>query len=155
LVPKVDVGLSRSFDAWDVQDRITVVAEFYYNHSGYEVNMFEKLSTIALADKLALFVSKYYQAGYYGKYNAALFITINKFILSDMTLTLSGIGNFSDLSGLALATLDYSPVNNFTLSLQLGAYLGSDKSEYTVSYDTTSGLTSNMLLATLGAKVAF
>jgi hypothetical protein len=152
LVPKVDVGLSRSFDAWDVQDRITVIAEFYYNHSGYEVNMFEKLSP---AD-LPLFISDYYQAGYYGKYNAALFITINKFILSDMTLTLSGLGNFSDLSGIALVTLDYSPVNNFTLSLQLGSYLGADNREYTVSIDPTGAtLTSNLLFASLGAKVAF
>jgi hypothetical protein len=73
-----------------------------------------------------------------------------------MTLTLSGIGNFSDLSGIALATLDYSPVNNFTLSLQLGSYLGADIREYTVSIDTATGaLSSNMFLATLGAKVAF
>ena len=152
LVPKVDVGLSRSFDAWDVQDRITVSAEFFYNYAGYEVNMFEQLSSANLAN----FIGGFYQAGYYGQYNAALFITISKFILSDMNLTLSGLGNFSDFSGIALATLDYTPVNNFTLSLQLGAYLGADKSEYTVSYNAASEtLTSNLLFVILGAKVAF
>jgi len=153
LVPKVDVGLSRSFDAWNVQDRITVSAEFFYNYSGYDVNMFELLSPTSLAT----FMSGFYQTGYYGQYNAALFITINKFILSDMNLTLSGLGNFSDFSGIALATLDYTPVNNFTLTLQLGAFLGPDKAEYTVSYNPTSAtpLTSNQLIAILGAKVNF
>ncbi len=153
LVPKVDVGLSRSFDAWNVQDRITVSAEFFYNYAGYDVNMFELLDTT----NLATFMSGFYQTGYYGQYNAALFITISKFILSDMNLTLSGLGNFSDFSGIAMLTLDYTPVNNFILTLQLGAFLGPDKAEYTVSYNPASAtpLTSNQLFAILGAKVNF
>jgi hypothetical protein len=143
LVPKIDVGLSRSFDAFDIQDRILVNAEFFYNDSGYDLNMFEVLSSPARAT----FLSAYYQAGYYGKYYGALFVTVNSFILTNMTLSLSGLANFSDLSAIAMAALSYAPVNNFTLTLQLGAYLGQDSREYTYG--------GGLLFATLGAKVAF
>ncbi len=165
LVPKIGVGLSRSFDAFDAQDRINLMVEFFYNDSGYEENMFAALGSLTGdPNPLNRFVEDYYQAGYYGKIYAALFLTYNKFILSDMTLTLSGLGNLSDLSGIALAQLSYAPVNNFSLSLQLGAYLGADGREYTVSYtppplgsptSTPGSLTDNALFAILGAKVAF
>jgi hypothetical protein len=152
LVSKVDIGLSRSFDAWDVLDRIMVNAEFFYNSSGYEENMFEKLPTPALAT----FFGNYYQAGYYGKYYGAVFVSISQFGLHDMTLVLSGLCNFSDLSGIAMANLSYSPVNNFTLSLQVGSYLGADRREYTIAYNPSTGsIGNNLMVAALTAKVAF
>jgi hypothetical protein len=144
LVPKIDLGLSRSFDAFDVQDRILVNAEFFYNSSGYDVDMFEVLEPTVL---LPQFLDGYYQAGYYGQYYAALFVTVNSFFLTNLTLSLSGLANFSDLSAIVMAGLSYAPVNNFTLTLQLGAYPGRDNREYTYS--------NNLLFATLGAKVAF
>jgi hypothetical protein len=149
LVPKIDVGLSRSFDAFDVQDRILVNAEFFYNDSGYDVNMFEVLDSANLAN----FLGGYYQAGYYGKYYGALFVTVNSFFRTNLTLSLSGLANFSDLSAIAVAGLSYAPVNNFTLTLQLGAYPGPEDREYT--YSETSATSATLLFATLGAKVAF
>jgi len=137
------VGLSRSFDAFDVQDRIWVNAEFFYNDSGYEEDMFEALAPLALAT----FLTDYYQAGYYGQYYGALFVTVNSFFLTNMTLSLNGLANFSDLSAITTIGLSYAPVNNFTLTLQLGAYLGEESREYTYS--------GNQLFATLGAAVAF
>ena len=152
LVAKVDVGLSRSFDAGNVLDRINVIAEFFYNQTGYSQNMFQQLSGIPLAT----FVGSYYHAGYYGQYYGALFVTVNKFPASNMTLSLSGLANVSDLSGIAMAMLSYAPVNNFTLSLQLGAYLGAGTGEYTISYNpATNTLGNNALFAILGAKVVF
>jgi hypothetical protein len=157
LVPRIDVGLSRSFDAFDVEDRIHVAAEFFYNDAGYERDMFDALGG-ALLDT---FVEDCYQPGYYGKYYGALTLTVSRFILGSMTLTLSGLGNLSDLSGTAMAALSYAPVNNFSLSLQLGAYLGEDNREYTVAYTPpptpaeTGSLTNNQLFAILGAKVIF
>ncbi len=153
LVPKVDVGLSRSFDAFDVQDRIMVEVEFFYNGAGYDVNMFQKLSLNPTG--LATFLGSYYQPGYYGKYYAAFFITVSKFIVSNMTLTLNGLTNLSDSSGIGLIGLAYDPVNNFELSLQLGSYLGPNNSEYTSSPTSTYGLSNNMFFVILGAKVSF
>ena len=130
LVPRLDVGLSRSFDLLDVEDRVNVTAEFFYNDGGYEEDLFESLDPAGLDT----FMSDYYQAGFYGRYYGALAVTVSRFLANTLTLSLSGIGNFSDLSGIALAGLEYVPVNNFTLSFQLGAYLGEDRREYTVSY---------------------
>ncbi len=152
LVFKSSVGLSRTFDAWDVADRIGVTTEFFYNGSGYEDNMLQELNEI----NRARFFGGYYHLGYYGKYYAAAFVTVNKFLVSDMTLGLSGIANFSDMSGIALVSLSLSPVDNFTLSLQASSYFGPDNSEYTARYDATSGgFVNNLATATIGAKVAF
>jgi hypothetical protein len=138
-VVKLDVGLSRTFDAFDVQNRVLVNLEFFYNNVGYSQNMFELVPGFA--------TSGYFQSGYYGQYYGAAFITINDFGTTNMTLTLSGLANFSDLSGTALAGFSWSPVNNFTLSLQLGSYLGGVNREY-----TTSG---SQLFGILTATVAF
>jgi hypothetical protein len=155
LVPKVDVGLSRSFDAGNVQDRIMVNAEFFYNDSGYDQNMFQALN--GSPGLLTFLTGGYFQPGYYGKCYGALFVTINQFIIHDMTLSVSGLGNFSDLTGIALAMLTYTPVNNFELSLQLGGYvLGASNGEYTVSVNPSTGaLGANMFFASLEAKVSF
>ncbi len=150
LVTKASVGLSRSFDAADVLDRINVITEFFYNDSGYTRDMFDSPST------LPIFVASYFNPGYYGKYYAALFVTVNKFPISDMTLGLNCLSNLSDMSAIAFTQLSYVPVNNFTLTFQLGAYLGEDNREYTVSYNSSTGeLTNNMFFASLGAKVDF
>jgi hypothetical protein len=137
LVAKVDVGLSRSFDALDVQDRIMVEVEFFYNSDGYSQDMLQ----------VPGFAPTYFQTGYYGQYYGAAFITISDFGSPNMTLSLSGLANLSDQSGTALAGLSYSPVNNFTLSLQLGANLGPAYKEYTVSGSQFFGI--------LGATVNF
>jgi len=137
LVTKIDVGLSRSFDAFDIQNRVSVNLEFFYNNVGYSQNMLQVHG----------FLPTYFQSGYYGQYYGAAFITISSFGLSNMTLTLSGLANLSDQSGTALAGLSYAPVNNFTLSLQAGSYLGAASREYTVS--------NNQFFGILGATVAF
>jgi hypothetical protein len=153
LVPKVDIGLSRTFDAFDVQDRINVMAEFFYNGDGYDQNMFQVLTT---PTQLATFLGGYYHAGYYGQYYGALFVTINSFFMTNLTLTLDVLANLSDFSAIPMVMLSYAPVNNFTLSFQVGAYVGADNREYTVSFNQTTGAVSNnALFAILGATVNF
>jgi hypothetical protein len=164
LVPRVSVGLSRSFDAGDIQDRITVNTEFYYNGLGYKENMFEVLTPYSSA--LTTFLEgdvdsnfrAYYRAGDYGTYYGALFVTINRLLKTNLTLNLSGLGNFSDLSFVVLGQLDYAPVNNFTLSLTASSFLGPDLREYTTlprSKATGYDLNGSAFSVGLGAKVAF
>ena len=143
LVAKVDVGLSRSFDALDVQDRVMVNVEFFYNSDGYSQNMLQVHGFLPFPG----LSTGYFQSGYYGQWYGAMFVTISDFGSTNMTLALSGLANFSDLSGTALAGLSYSPVNNFTLSLQLGSNLGAGGREYTFSNTQFFGI--------LGATVAF
>jgi hypothetical protein len=152
FVPKVDVGISRTFDVLNVQDRLTVMAEFFWNSDGYDTNMFQTLSSL----NLGLFESGYYHASYYGQYYGALFVSINDFGLTNMTLSLNGLCNFSDMTAIALVGLSDSPVSNFTLQLQVGSYLGPSNGEYTAAYNPTTGsLTSNMFLIILSAQVNF
>ncbi len=152
LVPKVDVGISRTFDVLNVQDRLTVMAEFFWNSDGYDTNMFQALSSF----DLGLFESGYYHASYYGQYYGAFFVSINDFGLTNMTLSLNGLCNFSDMTAIALIGLSDSPVSNFTLQLQVGSYLGPSNGEYTAAYNPTTGsLTNNMFLIILSAQVNF
>jgi hypothetical protein len=152
LVPRITAGLSRSFDLGDVQDRIQVNVEFYYNDAGYNENMFES------ANRAAFLQGGYYSSGDYGKVYGALFITINKIFTSNTTLTLSGLGNFSDLSFMVMADLSYTPVNNFTISFKLISYLGSNFREYTIAFnssDLTATPGNNMFAANIGCTVNF
>jgi hypothetical protein len=156
LVPKVDVGLSRTFDVLNVQDRLTVMAEFFWNSDGYDQNMFQTFNNPASALSLQNFLGSYYHAGYYGQYYGALFVSIADFGLPNMTLSLNGLMNFSDTSAIALVGLSDSPVNNFTLQLQVGSYLGPNIAEYTATYNSTTGaLTGNMFFVILSAQVNF
>jgi hypothetical protein len=162
LVPRVSVGLSRSFTAGDIQDRIVVNTEFYYNGLGYSQDMFEVLAPGS--PELATFLSTYYKSGDYGKYYGALFVTINRLFKTNLTLNLSGLGNFSDTSFIAMADLAYAPVNNFTLSLTVSTFLGPDLREYTTlprniepnpALPPDYALGGSAFSVGLGARVAF
>jgi hypothetical protein len=153
-VAKVDVGLSRTFDVLNVQDRLTVMAEFFWNSDGYSQNML----TAAYGPLYSAqsFLGTSYRAGYYGQYYGALFVSINDFGLPNMTLSLNGLMNFSDTSAIAYIGLADSPVNNFTLQVQVGSYLGNSNSEYTFTLNPTTGaLASNMFFVILSAQVNF
>jgi hypothetical protein len=161
LVPRVSVGLSRSFTAGDIQDRIVVNTEFYYNGLGYAENMFEILNADLDPTHLSDFLTTYYQSGDYGTYYGALFVTINRLFKTNLTLNLSGLGNFSDLSFIAMADLAYAPVNNFTLSLSISSFLGADLREYTTLARVSDtpppvySLSGSAFSVGLGARVAF
>jgi hypothetical protein len=155
LVTKIDVGLSRTFDALDVQDRVSVNLEFFYDSDGYSQNMFDVLSPVP-GGLQKFFTGGYFQSGYYGQYYGAAFVTINDFGSTVMSLTLSGLANFSDTSATVMAGLSYAPVNNFTLSLQLGSYLGPNNREYTGVFNpATLSITNNQFFGILGATVNF
>jgi hypothetical protein len=167
LVPRIAIGLSRNFDAGDIQDRIVVNTEFYYNGLGYEQDMFEvlpKLPTPPLPDPSPLtdFIDNYYHSGDYGTWYGAVFVTINRLFRTNLTLNVSGLGNLSDLSFVALADLAWAPVNNFTLSLTVSGFLGPDLREYTTlprvedaGPPITYSLSGSAFSVGLGARVAF
>jgi hypothetical protein len=154
LVPKVDIGLSRTFDVLNVQDRLSVMGEFFWNSDGYDQNMFQSLGSGSLS--LMTFLNGYYHASYYGQYYGALFVSIADFGEPNMTLSIDGLMNFSDTSAIALIGLSDSPVNNFTLEAQVGSALGPTYGEYTVTANSFTGLlTSNMFFVILSAQVNF
>lgn len=141
------INVGRDFDFGEKTDRINVSMEFFYNGDGYEDNPIEdeasyiysddqftingQTVTIPLGDmKTYLMGHGLYQPNYLSRYYAALFITINEFIISDMTLTLNGISNIHQKSFIASSSLSYSTLNNFTAGLYGNLYTGSDDGEY-------------------------
>ncbi len=127
-IPRASFGFTRSFDLLGVSDRFTLIGEVYYNHSGYYENVFDNT-----AMKTALFANNLYRMNDNSVYYAALFTSISKFIVSDMTFTLNAIGNFNDYSFVVTGGLSYEPVYNYSISLSVSGFLGEDDCEYTFS----------------------
>ncbi|MBN2354216.1 MAG: hypothetical protein JXD23_16730 [Spirochaetales bacterium] len=154
LVARVSAGFSRGFTVDNDDNRVILNGEFYFNSSGYEENMFEALSPISLAT----FLTGYYDSGNYGKYYGMVALTVNKFLVSQLTFTLSGIGNFSDMSFIAMADFAYTPVYDFTIDFKIISYLGLNNREYTIAptYDGANlVIKNNMFGASISCNVKF
>jgi hypothetical protein len=134
LVPKICIGFSKSFDLLEESDRLSITGEYFYNHIGYKEDMFEPETQFFFLPNLAkMDYGPYYIPNNYGVHYAALFVMINKFILSDMSFSLNAIGNLSDLSFTVISGLSYSPVYNFFLNLSIASYWGEEYREFTFS----------------------
>jgi hypothetical protein len=136
LVTRVCVGARTYLDFLDVPDRIMLLGEFYYNQTGYDQNMFDKLD----AAHLTLFLADYYMQNNYGQFYGAFFFSLTRFIVSDMTLNIKALGNFSDLSFEVFTGVSYSPVYNFTMSFDLVGFIGAENMEYTYNGNVFGGL---------------
>lgn len=128
--PRVALGFTRMFDHRDVNNRLSVTGEFYYNHAGYEDDM---LGNEAIRDRFL--EDGYFEPNNYGKYYAALFTSYSKFIVSDMTLNVNAISNLSDSSFMVSSGVTYGVINNLWLSCDVKGYLGSKNKEYTLMGD--------------------
>jgi hypothetical protein len=146
-VPRIAVNASKSFDAFDVTDRISVTSEFYFNSVGDDskrINLGKILATLGdrspIADSLptnmqsgSLMMSGLYEPNNFSKYYGALFISVSKFILSDMTLSCNAILNLNQMCATISTGLSYRMLNDFSIGLQVINYVGSDNTEYTIS----------------------
>jgi hypothetical protein len=74
----------------------------------------------------------YFEPGSYGKYYAAVFSSIRKFIVSDLTLHVNAIGNLSDSSYMLTSALEYQLASNAQLRGEMTGYFGGDNREYTL-----------------------
>ena len=126
-VTQISIGGTIFFDLLDVKDRISLTGELYYNHAGYEDNVFESEALGTFFESGDLIHNRY------GIYYGAFYLNANKFLLSDMVLNISTIGNFSDISFMVNSGITYNPVNNFTLGFNIIANIGEEYKEYTVA----------------------
>jgi len=135
-VTKASIGLNKNFDSPNFNDRYSVRTEFFYNSNGYSDNIFKDKTQYAYADAItqvdaegnvtqkttgtkAEFIndSNIYDANYQSKYYAAVFTSMNRFILTDMTLNFNFINNLSDYSNITSDGVSYTDLNDFTISL--------------------------------------
>jgi hypothetical protein len=146
-VPRIAVNATKSFDAFDVTDRISVTMEFYYNSVGdnsKRINFEKILTTLGnqslISDSLpnneqngSLMMSGIYEPNNFSKYYGALFISVNKFILNDMALSCNAILNLNQMCTTISTGLTYSLLNDFSIGLQAINYVGPSNTEYTLS----------------------
>jgi hypothetical protein len=126
-VPRVSVGLSRTFNIGNINDRLTVAGEFYHNGGGYTENMLQDTSRKQFLD------GGYFESNNYGKSYAALFTSLDRFLVRDMTLSVNSIGNLSDSSVMVRSGMEYQIANNATFSFDVTQYLGPKNREFTLN----------------------
>jgi hypothetical protein len=162
-IPKICIGFSKSFDLLDVNDRVTVISEFYYNKAGVPGNFFEEhkikdaldlltkmpgdTSDSALKTKLNSMQSRFVNPNNFSKFYLSLFTTVNKFIIPDMIFQFNGVMNLEQKAATLIASLQYSTIHNLSMGLTLTGAVGSDETEYT--------LFSNALSARLNLGITF
>jgi hypothetical protein len=150
--PRVAVNLTKFFPLAGVADRLTVSGEFYYNHIGYDVNVFDdpslgsdlqnlmtgKFSSVDTNHLIMMpwlgnpdIVSSLYEMHSYSKFYAAFFASISRFILDDMTFSCNAIGNLNQKSFIVSTGLACQSLQNFVFGISFNAFLGRKNTEYT------------------------
>jgi hypothetical protein len=126
-VPRMSVGISRTFNVGDINDRLTVAGEFYHNGGGYTQNMLRD------STREQFLSGGYFEPNNYGMNYAALFTRLERFLIRDLTLSVNALSNLSDSSGVLRSGVEYQMANNAVLSFDVTQYLGPKNREFTLS----------------------
>ncbi|OGS52631.1 MAG: hypothetical protein A3J79_13550 [Elusimicrobia bacterium RIFOXYB2_FULL_62_6] len=143
-VTKAAVNFSRGFRLGNFNDRLTASTEFFYNKNGYTSNPFKDRANYLYTGPLAplltagtkqnfLLYNGLYEPNYLSRYYGATFLTVTRFIVTDMTLNLNYIRNLCDGSGVLSAGVYYKTLNDFSAGLLVNSFLGPRYGEYTFS----------------------
>ena len=147
-IPRVSVGFTKSFDYGEVQDRINVTNEFYYNQAGYDKNIFQRLADNGDANLKATYLTDYYQAYQNSKYYWGLFSSVGKFIVPEMTLSCNSIMNLVDKSATVSAGISYVPaLTDMEFDFTINGALGGENTEATFM--------GSRLSVNLGTRISF
>lgn len=141
---KAAVDFRKGFRLGNFNDRLTVGTEFFYNQNGYTKSPFKDKKIYAFSGPLAstlpagtksifLLGNNLYDPNYLSRYYGALFTSVSRFIITDMTLSVNYIHNFNDNSGALTAAVNYLNLNDFSAGCLLMAPLGPANGEYTFS----------------------
>lgn len=150
--PRAALSLTWMLDLLDVDDRLMITGEFYYNHFGYTRNVIRDLADFvesmpAMPDSILpgpvnaatmLYGSGLYEPNSLSRYYAAFFAGISRFVVSDMSLTINGLANLVDHSGMLSAGVTYRSINDWSVGLLLNTFLGGKNCEYTVTGNAVS-----------------
>jgi hypothetical protein len=124
--PKASLGFSKTFDLMNINDRVMIRGEFFYNRAGYGNNIFNNLPSL-----LSLFSYGLYEPNHVSRYYGSFFTTIQRFIVSDAVFSLNVISNLTDGSGVIYNSSRYNPWYDFFIDLTLSMAFGDGKDEYT------------------------
>lgn len=139
--PRASVGLGRSFRVSGIKDRLTTVAEYYFNGPGSRsrrLGLTPFLPLLSASGGAPSALSALETAGLYepnsiSMHYAAFFATLDRFLRRDLALTFNAIGNLNQSCALVSAGMAYRDLNNFGLSLALNGFAGPKDTEYTLA----------------------
>lgn len=143
-VSKAALTLSKGFRLGNFNDRLTAAAEFFYNQTGYKKSPFSDGTSYAFSGPLAALLpagtkgqflagNGLYEPNYLSRYYGALFTSLSRFLITDMTLNLNYVRNLNDRSGVLSTGVSYRNLNDFSAGCLVNAYLGPARREYTFS----------------------
>ena len=141
---KAAIDFGKGFRLGNFNDRLTVTTELFYNQDGYVKSPFRDNTgytfsgplSIALpggTKALYLLGNGLYTPNYLARYYGAVFASISRFIITDLTLNTNYIHNFNDNSGALSAGVTYRNLNDFTVGFLVLTPLGPANAEYTFS----------------------
>ncbi|OGS11950.1 MAG: hypothetical protein A2234_00120 [Elusimicrobia bacterium RIFOXYA2_FULL_58_8] len=143
-VTKAAVNFSEGFRLGNFNDRLTLTAEFFYNQTGYTRSPFRDRAVYGFSGPLALLLpagsktefllgNGLYEPNYLARYYGAVFASVSRFIITDMTLNMNYIRNLNDDSGVLSAGVTCKNISDFSAGLLVTSFLGPARGEYTVS----------------------
>lgn len=142
-IPRASINLSKGFRVGNFNDRLTVTSEFFYNHTGYEDDIFGDKAVYAFSTPVGLAASgtkrEYllgnglYEPNYSSKYYGAIFLSLGRFITEDLTLNANYIRNCNDGSGILSSGVTYKTLYDLSAGLLVNSYIGPRDAEYTYS----------------------
>jgi hypothetical protein len=138
-IPRASINLMKFFPLNGVADRVMVSTEFYYNHAGYDPNIFSGglidyqriIGTLLRKGNDIETVLSLYEPNSYSKYYTMVSTSISRFILNDMTLTCSAVGNLSQRCAMLTGGVSYQSLHDFVLSANVNGFVGKKNTEYT------------------------
>jgi hypothetical protein len=157
--PKASIDFGREFDGKDIPKRYSIKLEFFYNGAGYSekilndtnIYIFDKPMTIedsegithtySYGPKAVYLAGKdsngktLYEANYLSRYYAAVFTSVKRLFIEELTFNLNGIMNITDLSYIVSTGLAYQNINDFKAGITINTYLGEKNGEYTIEYN--------------------
>jgi hypothetical protein len=135
----------------DQIEKVQINTEFFYNGDGYKNNFlddatiypFDSSVTLTKNGQSVTVPSGYrayyllgknlYAPNYFSRYYAALFTTINKFFIDELSLAINCIGNLEQKSFIVSTGLNYANINDFKMGITVDTFLGKKNTEYTFS----------------------
>ncbi|MBN8215418.1 MAG: hypothetical protein J0L75_02200 [Spirochaetes bacterium] len=121
---KACIGVSKSFGR---ENKWMFGFEGYYNGEGYTNS-----GGLSESNLQPLFqYGGFLRSMEHGQWYTAAYLTRSELFNKTTTLSLTGVANWSDWSGLLSFSATYSPIDYFTVSLRLPFYIGDSNREFT------------------------
>ncbi|MCB4790272.1 MAG: hypothetical protein LHV68_00115 [Elusimicrobia bacterium] len=137
--PRASLAMTKYFDLGNFNDRISVTNEFFYNGTGYTDDVFGDNNIYSFSGtpisgtkKMFFLASGLYSQNYYSKYYDAVFISVGRFIVTDMTFNLNYIRNCNDNSGILSSGVTYKNLSDFSFGLLVNSFIGEQNREYSI-----------------------